>query len=95
MPKEKNKNLIRLIKDDIGGQNMEEFIGLRAKTYIYLKDNSDEDKKQRAQKGYVNKRKLKYQDHKNCLEAGQIENKINHLEKSKIDIDSPKEFMKK
>ena len=27
------------------------------------------------------KRKLKFQDYKNCLEAARIENKINHLEK--------------
>ena len=31
------------------------------------------------------KRKLKFTDYKNCLEAGSIENKINHLEKTKID----------
>ena len=40
------------------------------------------------------KRKLKFQDYKNCLEAAQIENKINHLEKKKIDVDNLKEFIK-
>ena len=29
------------------------------------------------------KRKLKFEDYKNCSEAVQIENKINHLEKNK------------
>ena len=29
------------------------------------------------------KRKLKFQDYENCLEAAQVENKINHLEKKK------------
>ena len=29
---------------------MKEFVGLKAKTYGYLKDNSDEDKKQKKQK---------------------------------------------
>ena len=42
----------------------------------------------------VIKRKLKFGDYKNCLEVPQIENEINHLEKNKIDIDSPKEFIK-
>ena len=37
-------------------------------------------KKQKAQKSVI-KRKLKFEDYKNCLEADQIENKINHLEK--------------
>ena len=62
--------------------------------HSYLKDNNDEDKKEKAQKS-VTKRKLKFQDYKNCLEAAQMENKINHLEKRiKIDVDSLKEFIK-
>ena len=36
--------IIGLIKDELGGQIMKKFVGLRAKTYSYLKDNSDEDK---------------------------------------------------
>ena len=36
-------------------------------------------KKQKEQKLCVIKRKLKFQDYKNFLEADQIENKINHL----------------
>ena len=51
-------------------------------------------KKAKDTKKCVIKRKLKFGDYKNCLEAPQIENKINHLEKNKIDIDSPKEFIK-
>ena len=43
----------------------------------------------------VIKRKLKFQDYENCLVAGQIENKINHSEKNKIDdYLSVKEFIK-
>ena len=37
------------------------------------------------------KRKLKFEDYENCLEAAQIGNKINHLENNKIDVDSLKE----
>ena len=41
----------------------------------------------------VIKRKLKIRDYKNFLEAAEIENKLNHLEKNKIDTDSLKEFV--
>ena len=33
------------MKDELGGQVLEKFVVLRAKTYSYLKDNNDEDKK--------------------------------------------------
>ena len=48
-------------------------------------------KKQKAQKHMSKKRKLKFENHKSCLEATQLENIINHLEKNKIDTDSIKE----
>ena len=42
----------------------------------------------------VIKRKLKIEDYKNCLEIVQIENKINHLEKNKIDVYNRKVYEK-
>ena len=42
----------------------------------------------------VIKRNLKFKDCKNALKTGQIEIKINHLEKNKIDVDSLKEDQK-
>ena len=38
-------------------------------------------KKQKAQKKCVVKRKLNYEDYKNCLEATQLENKMSDLKK--------------
>ena len=67
---------------ELGGQIMKEFVGLRAKTYSYLKDNNDEDKKAKSTKKCIIKRKLKFQDYKNCLETAQIERKINYLRKN-------------
>ena len=69
---------------------MKEFVGLTAKTYSYVKDNNEEHKKSKDTKMCVIKRKLKFQDYKNCLETV----KIDHLEKNKIDVDSPKVFTK-
>ena len=51
-------------------------------------------KKVKGTKKCVIKRKFKFQYYENCLEAVQIKNKINHLEKNKIDIDSLQEDCK-
>ena len=60
---------------------MKEFVGLRARTYSYLKENNDEDKITKGIKKCVVKRKLKSNDYNNCWRASQIENIINYLEK--------------
>ena len=77
---------------------MKEFTALRAETCNYLTNNSDQDKKAKGTKKCVIKRKLRFEDYKNCLEATQLENKINQLEKNKIHVDSlganHKEFIK-
>ena len=60
------------MKDESGRQIMKEFIGLRAKTYSYLKDNNCEDRKAKDTKRYVIRRKLQFQDYKKCIETAQI-----------------------
>ena len=42
----------------------------------------------------VMKRKLKFKDYSNCLEAAQRERKIKYLEKKNINVDSLKEDQK-
>ena len=58
---------------------MTKFVGLKAKTYSYLIDDGSKIKKQKEKK-WVIKRKLKFENHKNYLEATQFGNKINHKE---------------
>ena len=63
---------------------MTKFVGLGAKTHSYLIDDSSEDKKAKGTKTCVMKRKLKFENYKNCLEATQLENTISYLEKIKL-----------
>ena len=63
---------------------------MRANTYSYLIDDGSEDKKAKGRKECVIKKKLEFENYKNCLKAYQLENKINLtlLIKNKIDIDN-------
>ena len=51
-----NFEIYRLMKDELGGQIMKKIVGLRVKTYSYLKDNNDEDKKAKGIQKCVIKR---------------------------------------
>ena len=65
LPVGKNKKVIGLTKDKLGGKIMRNFVGLRANTYSYLKDNDGEDKKAKCSKKCAIKRNLKLRDYKN------------------------------
>ena len=74
------------MKDELGGKFMTKFVGLRAKTYTYITNDSSQDKKVKGTKKGFRKRNLKFKNCKQCLVAPQLENKISHLEKNKINI---------
>ena len=67
LPTGKNKKVIGLIKDELEGKNITEFVTLRPKTYSYLTDDCKEDKKAKGTKKCVIKRMIKFNDYKNCL----------------------------
>ena len=72
LPTEKNKNVIGLMKYQLGGKIMKEFVALRPNTYSYLIDDGWSDKKAKGTKKCVIKRRLRFNDYKDCLLNNEI-----------------------
>ena len=99
LPIGKNKKVIGLFKDKLGGKIMEEFCALRAKTYAYLINGYNDDdydkekiinKKAKGTKKCVIKRRLMFENYKDCLFNDQIILKSQQRFKS----DHPKVYTK-
>ena len=67
LPLGKNKKVIGLMKDELGGKMIKEFVTLRPKTYSFLTDDGKEDKKAKRTKKCVIKKMIKFNDYKKCL----------------------------
>ena len=67
LPTRKNKKVIGLMKDELVGKIITEFVTLRPRTYSYSTDDGKEHKKAKGTKKCVIKRMIKFNDYKNCL----------------------------
>ena len=76
LPIGKNKKVICLFKDELGGKIMTEIVALRAKAYAYLLDGYNDDdydknkiisKKDEGTKKCVIKRELKFENYRESL----------------------------
>ena len=67
LPTGKNKKIIGLMKDELGGKIITEFVTLRPKTYSFLTDDGKEDKKAKRTKKCIIKKMIKFNDYKKCL----------------------------
>ena len=67
LPKGKNKKVIGLMKDELGGKIVTEFVTLRPKAYSYLTDDGKEDKKAKGTNKCIIKRMIIFDDDKNRL----------------------------
>ena len=67
LPMGKNKKVIGLMKDELGGKIITEFVPLRPKTHSYLTEDGKEDKKAKGTKKCVIKKMIKFNDYKKCL----------------------------
>ena len=69
LPIGKNKKVIGLMKDELGGKIMKEFISLRPKMYSY-RVGKDVPKKCKGIKKCVVKKTISFEDNKRCLFEG-------------------------
>ena len=67
LPTGKNKKVIGLMKDELGGKIITEFVTLRPKTYSFLTDDGKEDKKGKGARKCIIKKMIKFNDYKKCL----------------------------
>ena len=70
LPVGKNKKIIRLMKDELGGGIMKEFVILRLNMYAY-KVGPSESKKCKGIKKCMVKKAISFEDYKNCLFSGE------------------------
>ena len=56
------------MKNELGGNFMIEFTGLRPKTYSYLIDDDSGYEKAKSTKKCVIKQRLKFENYKECLQ---------------------------
>ena len=64
-----NKKVIGMMKDEAGGKQITEFVGLRSKLYSFKIDEKEEKKCKGVKKSEV-KRTINFKDYKDCLFTG-------------------------
>ena len=87
----KNKKVIRMMKDECGGYQIIEFVGLSSKLYSFTttsdKDDEKEKKKCKGIKKYVIKKDISFENYKTCLFNGTEETrKMNLIMHKKHDL---------
>ena len=70
LPVGSNKKVISLMKDELGGEIMTEFVTLRTKMYAY-KTGGSESRKCKGIKKCIVKKMISFEDYKNCLLSGE------------------------
>ena len=66
------------MKDELVGEIMTEFIGLRPKMYAYRKIGGEVKKPCKGTKKCVVKKRISFEDYKNCYETGRVQHRVQH-----------------
>lgn len=62
-----NEKVLGMFKDEAGGRQIIEFVGLRAKLYSYRMDDLKEEKKCKGITKAIMKKSITFKDYKNCI----------------------------
>ena len=65
-----NKKVLGMYKDEAKGDNIKEFVGLRAKLYSFKMEEGKENKKCKGIKKAVVEKSIRHEDYKTCLTTG-------------------------
>ena len=76
LPMGLNKKVIGLMKDELGGKIMTEFVALRPKLYAYRKLDNKEEKRCKGIKKCIVKNTISFYHYKNCLLSGKSVNRV-------------------
>jgi len=70
-----NKKVVGMMKDELGGKIMTEFVGLRAKLYSYKMLDEKETKKCKGIKKTVVDKMISFEAYKKCVLGGKMKKK--------------------
>ena len=67
LPIGKNKRVIGMFKDELGGKNMDKTCRFRAKAYAYITEDGSVHKRAKGTKKCIIKREIMFEHYKDCL----------------------------
>ena len=70
IPTGENKKVLGMMKDEVAGKIIKEFVGLRSKLYSFVMDDGGETKKCKGIKKQVVERSIRHEHYKTCLTTG-------------------------
>ena len=65
-----NNKVLGMFKDEVAGDNIKEFVGLRAKLYSFKTEDGTEKKKCKGIKKAVVAKSIRHENYKTCLQTG-------------------------
>ena len=77
-----NNKMLGMFKDEEAGDNMKEFIGLRAKLYSYKMEEGTEKKRCKGIKKAVVAKSIRHENYKTCLQTGKEQYRTQNILRS-------------